>query len=522
LIVLLCVSIVVLLFVGCTTATTTTAATTATETAATTATETAATTAAPTTTTESETKVGELGPTTSWIPDEDLSKWTQFKGQNIVLNFQGEDSPPAGAVIGMIDDFTNLTGITVEMTRIPLASLVQNLMLDFATQAGNIQVFHADPYQTTAPLAGHFTDLRKFMTDSTLPTIPLGQEDFTQMNWVGDAYMGKNGEVLSIPFSGCQYGLFYRKDVFEKYKSLFQTEMGYDWTPGPGITWDQYYEIASWINKKVKDGTITEVEYGAGAQAKMYDSLMCDFSNILASYGGDYFKGNKDIGTYGTDIPGACTLGAPEAIEAATFYKKLIDIEDPGSTGWDWGGLHDAFVAGRLALAPNFFDYAPWVEDPSTSKVAGKAGYTILPKGPTGKSQNIWGGYGLGINGYSSETDQKAAWLFLVWATSPAIQYEGLDKGYMPPTRTSIYNNPDLSKKLSPALVETMKAIEMAYVPENNYLRPKIPQWIECDTIIYTELSKMLAGNKSPEKAMLDAASQVDQATGWAAIAPKN
>jgi multiple sugar transport system substrate-binding protein len=60
-----------------------------------------------------------------------------------------------------------------------------------------------------------------------------------------------------------------------------------------------------------------------------------------------------------------------------------------------------------------------------------------------------------------------------------------------------------------------------AYKPENVYLRPKIPQWIEADTIIYTELSKMLAGKKSPEKAMQDAAKQIDKLTGWNKIAPK-
>jgi len=464
----------------------------------------------------------ERGPTTSWISDKDLWKWTQFRGKKIVLNWQGEDTPPAGALVDLLPEFERLTGIKVEITRTTLATLVQKLLLDFTTRAGKIHVFHADPYQTQAPLAGHLVDLRKFMQDPSLPSIPLGKDDFTKLNWIGNAYMIDDERVLAIPFGGCQYGLFYRKDIFEnpEYKDLFMREMGYDWTPGPNITWSQYYEIAKWINEKVKEGVIKEVEWGTGHQAKMYDSLMCDFSNVLAAFGGDYFE-NPVVGTYGTDLPGHCTLDEPEAIEAACFYKKLIDIAAPGSTTWDWGGVHDAFVAGKIALAPNFFDYASWAEDPTTSKVAGKVGYTILPKGPAGRSANIWGGYGMGINRYASEVEQRASWLFIIWATSPAVQIEGLPLGYMPPTRYSVFKDPAVEEKLSPPLVEALRATEKAYKPENIYLRPKIPQWLECDTVVYTELSKMLAGQKSPEETMKDISKQIDKITGWAQIAPE-
>ena len=161
------------------------------------------------------------GDTTSWIQSKDMRKWTQFKGKGIVLNFQGEDSPPAGAVVDLIDDFEKLTGIKVKITRIMLSTLIQKLLLDFTTRSGKIQVFHADPYQTQAPLAGHMVDLRKFMNDPSLPPLPLGEKDFTEMNWIGNAYMIDDDKVLAVTFGGCQYGLFYRKDIFEnpRYKT---------------------------------------------------------------------------------------------------------------------------------------------------------------------------------------------------------------------------------------------------------------------------------------------------------------
>ena len=42
--------------------------------------------------------------------------------------------------------------------------------------------------------------------------------------------------------------------------------------------------------------------------------------------------------------------------------------------------------------------------------------------------------------------------------------------------------------------METVRAAEEAYKPENVYLRPKIPQWIEADTIISARVTIGPAG----------------------------
>jgi multiple sugar transport system substrate-binding protein len=62
----------------------------------------------------------------------------------------------------------------------------------------------------------------------------------------------------------------------------------------------------------------------------------------------------------------------------------------------------------------------------------------------------------------------------------------------------------------------TADAVFKAWESQNIGLRPKIQQWNECDTIIFTELSKMLAADKSPEQAMQDAKESFDRATGAA------
>jgi multiple sugar transport system substrate-binding protein len=134
----------------------------------------------------------------------------------------------------------------------------------------------------------------------------------------------------------------------------------------------------------------------------------------------------------------------------------------------------------------------------------------------------MYGGTGIGINSGAPEDEQKAAWLFLVWATSPETQRMGLfsEEGGGTPTRQSVYDMSEVQEaKKRPSEAPNMltaDAVSQAWESQNIGLRPKIQQWNRCDTVIFTELSKMLAGDKSPEQAMQDAKQGFDQATGAA------
>ena len=57
-------------------------------------------------------------------------------------------------------------------------------------------------------------------------------------------------------------------------------------------------------------------------------------------------------------------------------------------------------------------------------------------------------------------------------------------------------------------------AVQQAWATANSYLRPKVPMWPQADTIIYTELSKMLVGSATPEEAMQNANRLLNELTG--------
>ncbi|WP_226527159.1 extracellular solute-binding protein [Metabacillus niabensis] len=446
--------------------------------------------------------------------------WKQFEG--VELNVITENTPPSSALAANIHLFEDVTGIKVNIEQSDLGTVVEKTSLDFNAKSAKYHVIYADPYQILAKHSQHFIDLNAFMEEKTMPSVPGGLEDFIKSQLEVNGYMGNTDALYALPYDNPTMVLAYRKDVFEKYKDDFMADKGFDWTPGPDLTWEQYYEIAKWITEKAKAGVITEVKYGSGQQAKQHDSLMNDFSNLLAANGGDYFK-DIELGAIGKSNPGKSAMNSEVAIKSAELYKKILEVAAPGSTSWDWSGLGEAFAAGDVAMAPEWHEFSSTFENPDSSKVVGNVAWSLLPKGEV-RNANAYGGTGIGINKYASAEEQKAAWLFLVWATSPQAQYMILksDVGGSTPTRHSVYEIEEVNKGMEPGTEESkqmpnllpMKVTLEAWKEENAYMRPKIPQWPQIDTFIFTELSKMLAGQQSPEEAVKEIAKQSDQATG--------
>ncbi len=439
--------------------------------------------------------------------------WRQFEGTT--LNFISENTAPTAAIAADVERFQELTGIRVNIVTLELSALVQKVALDLASGQSQYQIIYADPYQVLAPYSKGLVDLGELAADPSLPGRKSDFEGFVPLQMDAAGRFVDRERVYALPYDCATMIWHYRRDLFEKYRSRMTRDLGFDPMPGPDSTWEQYFRTARWFN----DNT-DEVAYGTGHQAKQHDSLQCDFSNILFSHGGDYFRQGELVGRFGAVDPGPCTLDSPAAVRAAEFYQRLLSVADPASRTWDWTGLGAAFSAGRLAMCPNWHEFAADNE----KALPGKVGYARLPKGPS-RSANMFGGSGIAINGNTQPNERRAAWLFLAWATSKSTQLRNLrsDVGGATPTLSSIYRMPeikDAQRRPTPMpTMLTVPAVEEAWQPENAGLRPKIPMWNECDTAIYTELSRMLAGGTSPASAMRDTSEHVDRivARGWVA-----
>ena len=425
-------------------------------------------------------------------------EWKQFAGTT--LNFISENTAPTSAIAANLKPFTDLTGIEVKITQLELSALVQKVALDFASGQGAYQIIYADPYQILAPYHEALADLNEFQQDGSLPQAEE-LSDFipTQLDAAGR--FADDGKLYALPYDAPTMIWMYRKDLFEKHGEKMKQDLGFDPLPRYGSTWEEFYKTSKWFKDHADE---TKVPYGHGHMAKQHDSLMNDFSNLLWAYGGAYFDDDDKVGRLGSSDPGEPLLDRPEALEAADVYRRLVSIAHPSSLGWDWTGLAEGFMAGGMAMAPLWHEFAASIED---SDIKGKVGYARLPRGPK-RSANMYGGCGIGVNGVAPKKEQKAAWLFCTWSTQKETQLSNLksEVGGGTPTRDSVYKLPEVEKAKKPPSeipnILTADAVFEAWKPENIGLRPKIAAWNECDTTIFTQLSKMLAGQQGPEKCM--------------------
>jgi ABC-type sugar transport system, periplasmic component len=444
--------------------------------------------------------------------------WKQFSG--LTLNFVCESNIYANVLSKEAEQFSKITGITVIIHPMDYNTMIEKINLDFVSKADKYQIVYADPHKTLNRFSDNFVDLKKFNSNPALPHIPGGIEDFLEMQVDVDSYFLNRDKLYTIPFDSTTMILFYRKDIFEKYAEKFKAEKGYDWTPGSkDFTWERYCEIAAWINKNVPDN---EVEFGCGQQAALHNSLFCDFSNVLASYGGNYFN-EKDVGSIGVKNPGKSSFSDSQSIKALEIYKRINEVAHPSSLSWDWSKLADAFYAGEIAMMANWDEYSSSIENPEKSKVVGKVGYSILPYGSV-RSANIFGGTGIGINNMASEVEQKAAWLFIIWATSPQTELLVLThpEGGDIPSRRSVYtvsevkdaiqSKPDILKKYP--TMTPLPAVLKAWENENSYLRPKLKNSLDIEMIIIDELHKMLVNKGDPAETAKSITKQIDDFTG--------
>lgn len=427
--------------------------------------------------------------------------WRQFDGTT--LNFLVENNIYANVLTKESEQFTKLTGINVNIRPMDFSTLMQKLNLDFISKTGKYQIIYVDPHQTLSRFSSNLEDLNRYEADSSLPHIPGGIKDFFEEQVETDSYFINKDKLYTIPFDSTTMILYYRKDIFEKYKDMFMAEKGYDWTPGKkGFTWERYVEISEWITNNVSK---SEVKYGIGHMAKKHNSLYCDFSNVLASYGGDYFK-DSNIGTLGLSAPKEPGFQEENFVNALEMYKKIIYSAAPESTSWDWYNAAEAFKAGDIAMMPNWDENSSAIEDINTSKVAGKVGYSILPYGPA-RSANIFGGTGIGINKHSPEKEKRAAWLFLIWATSPQTELLVLKhpEGGVIPSRKSVYEDAEIKSVVSSKSVDSNGHKTLLILPivleswkkENIYYRPKIGNGYNVESIIINQLHRMLNENIS-------------------------
>ncbi|MEW6229992.1 MAG: sugar ABC transporter substrate-binding protein [Bacillota bacterium] len=406
---------------------------------------------------------------------------TLFAGTTIKII--AETQNPTLALEKLLPEFEKLTGIKVQLTHGPIDSVVQKELLALQSGTGEFDVISA-PYQFLGSFAenGYVLPLEPLMNDPKLSVIPgFDKNDIIKGMW--DASGLWKGTYYGIPSNTCIMMFFYRKDLFEnrEERADFKKKYGYDLQVPQ--TWKQHRDVAEFFTRKrgqiLAGQRLTHDFYGTTIAAKRHDAMTCEWLNYAWSFGGGIF-----------DAKGNLIINDPKNVAALEYFVELKKFSPPGVTNNTWDEVTTQFQQGIVAMAVHWNDCAPSLEDPTASKVCGKMGYGAIPVGESPAAH--FGAWTYFIP--KTSKNPQAAWLFLQWANTRAVQKRlPLTGGF--PCLKSVYGDPELVQKL-PYWEASLEAYKISST------RPRIPEWNEMNNEMMLELSRAISGEQTPKQAL--------------------
>lgn len=311
-------------------------------------------------------------------------------------------------------EFTALTGIKVNSEVIPEQQQRQKIVIELTSGRPSFDVVHLSYHVQKRQFdkAGWLADLSGYLKDPNLTDPALREADFSA---AGLQYAKTpKGEMRSLPMSVDYFILYWNKELFQK-KNVAYPE-----------TFDDMMRAAETLTDP-KAGTYGFVGRG------LRNANMALWGAFFLAYGGRFL-----------DDKGNLLIDGPEAVEATKLYQRLLTkTAPPGVVGFNWMESMAAFTQGRAAMWLDGVGWAPPLEDPNASRVVGKVGYAVVPKGPKDHASAT---YGDGIGVTAASTKKEAAYLYCQWAVSKTMGARLLQAGGGVPFRDSILSDAEVQQ----------------------------------------------------------------------------
>jgi multiple sugar transport system substrate-binding protein len=357
--------------------------------------------------------------------------WKQFQGTEI--RFLMNKHPFTTYIEPKVAEFEKMTGIKVTIEAFPEDQYRNKRTIEL-NAGGKVDGYMIMPGQDELHYwkAGWLQPLDAYIADPALTEADWDAKDFFTSFTKASSVEGKQiGIVINAETSL----LSYRKDLFERLKVKVPETM------------KELEETAKFFHGKEIDGKkmvgITLRGKGAAATSQWVD--------FLYSFGGSW-----------TNAQGKSNFASPEDIAAFKFYGDLLRNYGPeGGTMLHWAESTSMFMEGKAAMIYDANVFKALYENPKESKVAGKVGYATIPAGPAGRLPHV-SNWSLSIGRNSTPERQKAAWLFIQWATNKENAVGALLAG-VPAGRASAWNSKEYkSKDENPDwTLNTMKSFEI-------------------------------------------------------------
>jgi multiple sugar transport system substrate-binding protein len=335
--------------------------------------------------------------------------WRRFRGEQIEVSVQ---LSPRGTMLQQNNkEFEELTGIRCGLEVVPEQQHRQKIIVEYASGRPSFDVteisLHVNKRQVGK--ARWNTDIRELLAD---PSLTAPDFDFADYGEGMVTYATQaDGRLDSCPAAADYFILYYNKDLFEAKNIAVPT------------TWDEMYEAA----KRLADPS--KQVYGHVGRGVKNANVVLWSSYLLGTGQRDMIDANRQLIT-----------DTPDAIWAGETYKKFLrDVSPPGSIGFNWNECQTTFMQGRAAMWVDGIGFAAPLEDRRRSRIAGKVGYAVVPRGPGPQHHCALFGAGYGIPEASRK--KGPAWLYIQWALGKANQLKWLVSGAGVPARSSPFRN---------------------------------------------------------------------------------
>src|SRR5262249_23833572 len=205
------------------------------------------------------------------LPDNQ-AKWlkevgSRYKGAKI--RYTSEATPPTVVLNQIKKEFTDPTGIEVQIEIVPLEQVLAKATQDVQGQLGTYDLYYLDQswVSTFAPDCVDPIEYYKSKPELAMPAFDW--DDFSKPLVDGEALV--DGKWMGIPFDIPIFILMYRQDLLDKHGIKVPT------------TYDEFTAAVKAIGEAEKANGI----FGTGLQAKAgHYSLECDWSQAVWGHGG--------------------------------------------------------------------------------------------------------------------------------------------------------------------------------------------------------------------------------------------
>ena len=340
--------------------------------------------------------------------------WKAFAGQKIEVTLV--KSPRADIIEKALPEFEALTGIKVGFEQIPEQQARQKQVIELTSGNPSFDVIH-ESFHVQKRLfekSGWVADLSDLVKNPALTAPETSESDFSPAGLT--FARNQQGHLRALPQSVDYWVVYYNKEMFAK-KGIAYPD-----------TFDEMIKAAEALTDPGAG------QFGFVARGLKNANLPV-YTSFLLGFGVDPINAKGELMT-----------DSREGIEAAKLYQHMLTkTAPPGTIGFNWSECQSAFMQGKVGMWLDGIGFAPPLEDKTRSRIAGKVGYGLMPKGPVTRAAATFGD-GLSIANASKK--KEAAWLFLQWAVSPKLCKALITTGSGVPFRASTFADESIKSDL--------------------------------------------------------------------------